>query len=38
MIKRQADMGKLIKEKPGKEGLHIDSPMMSESLVSKELL
>jgi molybdenum storage protein len=31
-------MGKLIKEEPGKGRLHIDSPLMGESLVSKELL
>jgi molybdenum storage protein len=37
-IQRQADMGKLIKEKAGKGRLHIDSPLMGESLVSKALL
>jgi molybdenum storage protein len=31
-------MGKLIKEKPEKGRLHIDSPLMGESLASKELL
>ncbi len=31
-------MGKLIKEEPEKGRLHIDSPLMGESLVSKELL
>ena len=31
-------MGKLIKEEPDKGRLHIDSPLMGESLVSKELL
>lgn len=31
-------MGKLIKEEPKKGRLHIDSPLMGESLVSKELL
>ncbi|MDW7774140.1 MAG: uridine kinase [Desulfobulbaceae bacterium] len=31
-------MAKLIKEKEGKGRLHIDSPMMGESLVSKEFL
>jgi molybdenum storage protein len=38
IIQRQVKMGKLIKEKPGKGRLHIDSPLMGESLVSKELL
>ena len=31
-------MAKLIKEEPEKGRLHIDSPLMGESLVSKELL
>ena len=31
-------MGKLIKEEPDKGRLHIDSPLMGESLVSKALL
>jgi molybdenum storage protein len=31
-------MGKLIKEEPEKGRLHIDTPLMGESLVSKELL
>ncbi len=31
-------MGKLIKEEPDKGRLHIDSPLMGESLVSKKLL
>lgn len=31
-------MGKLIKEEPNTGRLHIDSPLMGESLVSKELL
>jgi len=31
-------MGKLIKEEPEKGRLHIDSPLMGESLVSRELL
>ena len=31
-------MAKLVKEGPGKGRLHIDSPLMGESLVSKELL
>jgi molybdenum storage protein len=31
-------MGKLIKEEPDKGRLHIDSPLMGESLVSRELL
>jgi molybdenum storage protein len=31
-------MGKLIKEEPEKGRLHIDSPLMGESLVSKDLL
>ena len=31
-------MGKLFKEEPEKGRLHIDSPLMGESLVSKELL
>jgi molybdenum storage protein len=31
-------MAKLIKEAPGKGRLHIETPLMGESLVSKELL
>lgn len=38
VFESELKMGKLIKEEPKKGRLHIESPLMGESLVSKELL